>query len=151
MKGKVILSLAVCTALFFIGFAETGSAYEWDICGRPVTITGYIQQEIHYGLVQHKYDTQSGLNSFLTTALLEIGYRPTDNLKLFASGYFEGDWAYEILGNGRNTQWDTKGFGDSRSHQYIRDDWKRLASRGPYHLCNRPFHAARGETDRSVG
>ncbi len=123
MKRKLIFSLAVCIALFFTSFAGMSSAYEWDVCGRPLTVMGYIQQEIHYGLVQGKYDTQSGLNSFLTTALLEIGYKPTDNLKLFASGYFEGDWAYEILGNGRNNQWDAKGFGGSRHHQYIRDDW----------------------------
>ncbi len=121
MKRACILLLAVC--IWLVCFAGISRAYEFAICGRPLTVFGYITQEVHYGLVRNKYDVQSGFNSFLTSAMLEIGYMPTDNLKFFTSGYFEADWAYEILGNGRNNQWDAKGFGDSRHHQYIRDDW----------------------------
>ncbi len=121
MKRTCIVFLAVCISLAC--FAGLSRAYEFAVCGRPLTVFGYITQEAQYGLVRNKYDNQSRLSSFLTSAMLEIGYMPTDNLKLFASGYFEADWAYEILGNGRNAQWDKKGFGDSRNHQFVRDDW----------------------------
>jgi hypothetical protein len=123
MKRTLMFFLAVCITVS-IGLAQMSHAYETAICGRPLTLFGYITQEVDYGMNSRShFETQSGLNSFLTTAMLEVGYMPTDNLKLFTSGYFEADWAYEILGGGRNNQWDAKGFSESRHHQYLRDDW----------------------------
>ncbi len=145
MRNRWIFALAVCVSLALPCFTGTVYAYEASVCGKPLTIQGYIQQEIHYGLVRDKYDVQSGLNSFLTTALLEIGYKPTNDLKLFASGYFEGDWAYEILGNSRNNQWDKKDFGGSRHHQYIRDDWNDWLHEAHVTWANEGFYLRVGK------
>ncbi len=126
MRNKWLLCLAVSVSLILSGFVGAGGAYEYTLCGRPLTVQGYITQEIDYGLVRHKYDNQSGFNSFLTSAMLEVGYQATDNMRLYASGYSEIDWAYEILGNGRNAQWDKKGFGDSRHYNYMRTNGNDL-------------------------
>ncbi len=145
MRRKWLLCLAVCMSMSLAGFGGTAQAYKVDVCGRPLTIQGYIQQEIDYGLVKHKYETQSGFNSFLTTAMLEMGYMPTDNTKLYASGYFEGDWAYELLGNGRNVQWDRKGFGDSRHHNYIHDDFDDLLHEAHFTWSGEEFYLRVGK------
>ncbi len=108
-------------------------------------MAGYITQEVDFGLVQNKYDTQSGFNSFLTSAMLEVSYMPTDETKLFASGSFQADWAYEIFGSGRNKQWEKKGFADSRSHQYIYDNGNDLLHEAHFTWSGEHFYLRVGK------
>ncbi|MBI5446431.1 MAG: DUF1302 family protein [Deltaproteobacteria bacterium] len=122
-RGKIGTVLGLSLLSFGV-LLSSGSAYEFTVGGKPVSIMGYISQEADYGLVKNKFENQSGFNSFLTTALVEVEAKPSRNVSAFVSGSFEADWAYDILKN--NNQWNDKLFDRSRDHQYIRDDWQDL-------------------------
>lgn len=110
-------------ALLAIG---QGIAAEYDVGGKPFTFMGYITQGASFNITdKNRYDTPRGLESALTNLFIETAYKPRDDVKLYASGMFTADWAYDI--NSHSNDWVSKGFGGSRSNLYMDNkDWQLL-------------------------
>lgn len=83
-----------------------------DIAGKPLKISGYINQGVGYGIAEDTYDSMQGFQSFKYDMLVETEYIPHPDFQLFVSGMLSGDLAYDILRN--DSDWKNKGFSDSR-------------------------------------
>ena len=70
----------------------------FDLWGKPVTIHGYLSQSVGAGVAGEHYDTQKHVQSAVFQGLIEGAYEPADNLRMFASGRLNADWAYPMLG-----------------------------------------------------
>jgi len=125
-KKLLILSLMVLvTMVFMASSANQTLAIDFDLLGKPVTLMGYAQQSVSYGIPNNDYfDTKRNFQSALFQGLLEVAYSPHPDLKFFGSGKVNADWAYPILRN--NNEWEDKGFNGSRERLYIFDDGRDL-------------------------
>ena len=85
---------------------------------------GYVNQSVGFGIGGEHYDTQKGVQSVLTQALLELEYTPTPDLKFFVSGNFNSEWAYPLLGD--DDKWEEKKFDRSRNRLFILHHWQDL-------------------------
>lgn len=101
-------------------------AFEVTLAGKPLQILGYITQNASFAANSKSYpDFERDLNGALTNVLLETAYAPTENTKLFVSGMFSMDWAYDIKSH--SNSWRDKGFADSRRYLYMDNkDWQLL-------------------------
>ncbi len=125
MKNKKIAMISGLALMVLLFFVSTSSAVDIDMGGRyPLQLSGYISQSATYGLEDSYYDNKTGFNSFITTALVEASYQPSNNMRLFLSGNLNMDQAYPILDG--DSEWETKGFDKSDDHQYFYDDWQDL-------------------------
>ncbi len=141
-KGKIVLSVWVFLAL--LCFTCQGYALEYTLGGNPLNITGFIQQSVNYGYNgDSHYESKGRFNSFLTQALLEVGYQASDTVRLFTSGSFNGDWAYSILSS--SSQWDRKNFDRSRDRLFILDDWQDVLKEAHLTWVNDKFYVRAGK------
>lgn len=99
-------------------------AFETELGGDPLTISGYLNQSAAFGISGDHYDTQSGFQSAITQALLEAQYLPSDDVKIFASGKFVADWSYSILSS--DSKWEKRGFDDSKDELFMDDNLSEM-------------------------
>jgi len=126
-KKLLILGLVVMvTVALMTLFIRQTLAIEFDLLGKPVTLMGYVQQGVSYGITGNQYDTKRGFQSGLFQGLLEVDYSPHPDWKFFGSVKANADWAYPILRN--NHEWEDKGFNQGRERLYIFDDGRDLLS-----------------------
>ncbi len=97
----------------------------YTIGGKALSCFGYITQSVMYGLGSDRdFDTERGLQSVLTTILIEGEYRLSAQLKLFASGVLASDRIYDIKHD--DSTWAGKGFNRSRSELSFDDEYWQL-------------------------
>ncbi len=143
MKKERVCALLLVVSIALFGFSYSSSAFEVQLGCKPLTINGFVQQTVNYGLIKNELTNESGLNSFVTLALLEFAYQPTEQWKFFVSGSFNGDWAYPILANQR--QWEQKGFDESRDKKYILDDWQDILKEAHVTFASEHFYLRVGK------
>lgn len=125
MKNKKIAMISGLALMVLLFFVSMSSAVDIDVGGRyPLQLSGYISQSVTYGLEDGYYDNQHGFNSFITQALVEASYQPSNKMRLFLSGNLNMDQAYTILDG--DSEWEAKGFDKSDDHQHIYDDSQDL-------------------------
>jgi hypothetical protein len=106
----------------------------FNVFGKPLTFMGYVQQGVAYGIEPGSYnnertgyyDTKRDFQSFLFQALLEARYEPNPEVRIFASGKLNADWAYEIYD--QKNEWRDKGFDKGRNRLFVFDHEKDLLS-----------------------
>jgi len=87
-----------------------------------VRIMGYLNQGAAFGVAGDHYDTMDGFQSAIFQALLELEYLPRHDLKIFASGSLNVDWAYHR----ESSDWKDKGFDESRDRLHFFDKGRDL-------------------------
>jgi hypothetical protein len=123
-KYKLILFIALfgmLTLLCVPCYAEA----TLNLFGKPLTVMGYAQQSIGYGLEsEDHFDTKQDLQSLLFQGLLETKYEPSRNFNIFLSGKLNADWAYPIFDS--DDEWQSKGFDEGEDDLYIYDEAKDI-------------------------
>jgi hypothetical protein len=110
----VFITLALFTS-------QASAQIEMELFGKDLTLSGYVNQGVQFGVAGDHWDTKSGFQQALMQILLEIEYHPADNVKLMVTGMFNQDWAYPILddnddwGNDNGPGKDGRHFKESRS------------------------------------
>jgi len=105
-------------------FVGQAMAIELELFGSPLTLKGFVNQSVQFGVAGDKYDTMQGFQQALTQALLEVDYYQSDNLKIFVSGLLVKDWAYNILSS--DDDWEFRRFDESRSEVSLRNDYEDM-------------------------
>lgn len=110
--------------------------------GRQLQVLGFFTQSVMWGLGSDEdFDTRPGLQSLLTSVLVEGEYRPAPDLKLFASGLLVTDRIYDVRHGQR--QWTGKGFNRSRRELAFDDEyWQLLKELHLSWFCGRFFFRA---------
>jgi len=121
-KDRIVFGFFMLIA--FALFAGQAMAIEIELFGTPLSIKGYANQSVQFGVAGNKYDTRSGFQQGLMQALVEMEYRPEDNLKFFVSGMLSKDWAYNILVD--DDDWKERRFDESRSEMSLRNDYEDM-------------------------
>ncbi len=117
------LTLFVAVALCFM--APPAMAYQFNVCGRPMHLLGYITQSVQVSSIDKDfYDTQEGMNSMILNAFIEGDYSFAPELKVFASGMLTYDWTYQV--NTDNKAWKSKLFRKSKDRLYVDDHYWQL-------------------------
>jgi hypothetical protein len=130
-KSKLLTTAVIVVMMALLG-TPCQAEVTYNLFGKPLTFMGYVQQGVGYGIESGSYkneqtghfDSKRDFQSFLFQALLEAKYEPDPNLKIFASGKLNADWAYEIYRS--NSEWRNKGFHEGRSRLFILDNDKDL-------------------------
>lgn len=114
-----VLTTGIMMLLFSaaIGYGYT----EIEVGGKPLLITGYLNQGVSVGIAGDEFDTKENFQSAITQLLVETEYNPSPATKIFVSGKLNVDWAYGI--NDHNGEWNDKGFDKSDDKLYLLDDW----------------------------
>ncbi|HOW55699.1 MAG TPA: hypothetical protein PLR60_13740 [Syntrophorhabdaceae bacterium] len=122
-----ILAALLCT---------NSPAAEMQLWGKPLSIHGYLSQSVGFGIAGEHFDTQESFQSAIFQGLIEGTYEPRHDMRIFLSGRFNADWAYQALKD--NTNWRDKGFDESRGKLYVFDDFKDILNEA--HITWRPDH-----------
>ncbi len=122
IKGgnRIIFSVFLLIAMAL--FSGRAIAIDFDVFDKPLSVNGYINQGIQFGVAGDHYDTKSGFQQALMQALLEIEYHPTRDVKVFVTGQLVKDWAYDILDS--NDDWKFRRFDKSRSEMSLYSDYE---------------------------
>jgi hypothetical protein len=153
MRRKTWFAFAVMFAIVSLWNASCKAEVILDMFGKPLTLMGYVQQTVGYGIENGRhFDTKDDFQSFLFQGLLEAKYEPDPNFKIFVSGKVNTDWAYPIFDS--TSEWRNKGFDKGRDDLYFLHDSRDLL--GEAHITWTPgnfyFRAGKqivvwGETD----
>ena len=136
--NKKRLFFAVVAAMFVVLVSSPAMAREFMVGGKPLNLFGYVTQGIGLGLhSQDYYDTEKGLQAALFNILVEGDYSFSNDLKLYASGMFSADWAYDLKHDDRS--WNDKLFSDSGDQLYKDDEYWQLLKE--LHLTYTPPNA----------
>jgi hypothetical protein len=124
-KKKILVSLLVGVVMVGV-WVLPSMARELLIFDRPLNILGYVTQEAGFSLSdQDRYDTQKGLQTFLSNLFVEADYKISDQLRFYGSTRFTGDWIYQI--NSNNSSWHKKQFDKSADElNFDGEYWKIL-------------------------
>jgi hypothetical protein len=116
--GKELLrTLFGMLLIFFVTQAQSVRALDIQIDGKPLSLTGYIKQNVGVNIYGNAYDTKNGIENAFFEFLAEAAYSPRPDLKLFASGRINTDWAYQLYGG--NSEWRDKEFDKSKRDLYF--------------------------------
>jgi hypothetical protein len=116
----------IYVVVLFIGIFITNQvmAYQTELFGAPLGISGYLNQSVQSGIAGDHYDTKEGFQSAITQFLLETQFEPSRKVRFFASGYLNMDLAYPILNN--NNDWENREFDKSEDELFILDEEETL-------------------------
>jgi hypothetical protein len=109
---KLLCTLFGVILIFVVAQAHPARAFDVEVCGKPLTLSGYIKQNVGYNVYGDVHDTKEGVENAFFEFLLEAAYSPTPNLKLFASGRINTDWTYNFYAG--NNEWREKEFSKSK-------------------------------------
>ena len=129
------LSVFVLAALVVLMAVCPAGATTFQVGGRPLNVLGQFSQTVQYGW-HDDFDTYYGINSAITTAILEGDYKPTDEIKLYAMLFLSGDSAYYLRSG---EKWQERGFQRSASNNAWDTDWYRLLKEIQSHKYLSPF------------
>jgi hypothetical protein len=122
-KRDILLGLCVCALAVFMAL-PAAALEEMALGGKPLRVSGYINQSVGYGIGNDEYDMKQDWQSFRYDVLLETNYQPSSDLKVFVSGMLSGDWVYDLLND--NNEWRKKGFAESRDELGIDTEFRDL-------------------------
>ena len=118
------LTIIFMSALVLL-FANPSMALDpIEVFGKPLTLSGYINQSVGFGIGGDEYDTKEGFQSAIFQSLVEGLYEPRRDLRIFVSGMLNTDWAYTILDD--NNDWKDREFDKSRSELSVLDESETL-------------------------
>jgi hypothetical protein len=132
-RGRIAFGTFLLIASVLL--AGQAMAFNLDLFGKPLSVKGYINQSVQFGLAGDGYATIQGLQQVLMQGLLELEYYQTNNLKYFVSGSLTTDYAYNIFKS--RDKWGTdqppdspvgRFFSQSRSEMGLRSDYEDVLS-----------------------
>ena len=126
MIQRGVVSRLVVYLLFMIACVSPARAFDFEAGGKPGKVMGYLNQGVQFGVAGDHYDTMSGFQAAILQFLLEVNYRPSRKVSLFASTNVNVDWAYVIL-DGSN-RWNAREFNESKENLHIFDDYETVLS-----------------------
>jgi len=146
-KDRIVFGIfaLIASALF----ASQAMAIDFDVGGRPLSLKGYINQGVQFGTAGDHYDTMGGFQQALMQALLEAEYHPHKDVRVFATGQFVKDWAYEILE--RDSDWKWRRFDNSRDELGLYDDYEDVLKEAHVTWTPGPFNFRIGKQIISWG
>jgi len=123
MKNKLFLFvLAVVTFSWLCGNAV---AKTYSIGDSQLHLMGYFTQSVQASAKGGDYyDTEEGINSLVTTLIVESDWEISDNLDAFISGGVTADLIYPVKDS--DDSWGMKRFDKSRDELAIDDEWWQL-------------------------
>jgi len=121
-RKRGLLAFAFFALMALTLIAGRAWAIDLQLFDNPLTLKGYVNQSVQFGVAGDHYDTMQGFQQGLMQALVEIGYRTSRDLRFFVSGQFTKDWAYDILDG--DDDWEFRRFDESRDEMSLRDDYE---------------------------
>ena len=121
MKRQSLIPILLGLAIFLVH--SPAWAKRFTVWGKPLSVLGYVSQTAQFGW-RDTCDTEKGLQQALTTAFLEVDYRPKDQMMFYVSGRYTVDWVYDIKHDFRS--WNEKLFSQSRDNLYKDDAWWQI-------------------------
>ena len=122
MRGtgnRLICGLFVALLSLVIMQARAARAIDVEIDGKPLSLSGYIKQNVGYNIYGNAYDTKTGIENAFFEFLVEGSYSPTRDIKLFASGRVNTDWTYMMYSGNQGSEWAQKGFDQSKRNLFF--------------------------------
>ncbi len=119
-NGRMVFGVFLLMAAVL--FAGQAMAFTFDFLGKKMSVNGYVNQSLQFGVTGDHYETMSGFQQALMQALLEVDYKPADDVKVFVSGQLTKDWAYDILDS--DDDWKFRRFDEARDEMSLRDDYE---------------------------
>jgi Protein of unknown function (DUF1302) len=117
--------ITIVAAVLVLLSASPGMALkEMALFEKPFRISGFINQNVGYGIGGDHFDNKEDWQSFRYDVLLETKYNPHRDLDIFISGMLTGDWAYDLLSD--DSEWKSKGFNESRDTFGVDTDLRDL-------------------------
>ena len=124
MNKKLLPILVAGVMITMTLMATAAMAERYEAFGKPLDLYGYLTLNTSFHRGGDPYDTESGLQSALTTLLVEGKFHIADDLKLFASGLLAVDWVYDLKHDDRS--WNDQLFSKSREKLYVDDEYWQL-------------------------
>lgn len=126
MKKKRFWIFVLSVGLVGVIMASPSPARELLVFDHPLNILGYITQEAGFSLNDKDYyDTEKGIQTFLSNLFVEADYKISNQLKFYASTRITGDWIYQIKAN--DSSWHEKLFDKSANElNFDGQYWKIL-------------------------
>ena len=106
--GFLVIS-AFCLVTFVPSPAQ---AFDIPMAGKKVSVMGYLNQGVTYGIGGDRFDTQEGFQQAIFQALVESRLVWNRDLRFFVSGKLNVDWAYQF--NRNDSDWNDKQFDKSK-------------------------------------
>ncbi len=103
--------------------SQSAEARRLTIGNQTFSVLGYVAQTAQFGW-RDTCDTEKGLQQALTTAFLEVDYRPQNTVMFYVSGKYTIDWVYDIKHD--FTSWNEKLFSHSRGNLAKDDEWWQI-------------------------
>ncbi|MBW1818479.1 MAG: hypothetical protein JRJ60_15150, partial [Deltaproteobacteria bacterium] len=123
MKKKFLCSAFVLAMVLF--FVNPSMAIEDLILfGKPLSVMGYVNQGVSWGIEGDEYDTKKGFQSAIFQFLLEGKYEVSRDLRFFGSGMLNLDWAYDI--NDGDDDWEARKFDQSSSELHFLSEYEDI-------------------------
>jgi len=126
--NRIQKNIRICFGVFLLMaevlFSGHAMAITVDFLEKPLSLNGYVNQAVQFGVAGDHYETMSGFQQALMQALLELDYHPSENVKMFVSGQLTKDWAYDILES--DDDWKFRRFDKSRDEMSFRDDYEDI-------------------------
>ena len=123
-KGVIGLIVFVSVLAVFLFTEQASAGVDLELNGKPIRVSGYINQGVSFGLSGDHADTQEGFQQAPFQFLLETQYDVMYNLRVFLSGKISTDWAYDFLSD--DSDWSKKDFKKSRDELYFLDKWNDI-------------------------
>ncbi len=113
--SEIILFIVVAGMVALLPLSAAG--FDITMGDKKVSLMGYLNQSVCYGIGGDRYDTQEGFQQAIFQGLVEARLKWNRDLRFFVSGKLNADWAYPILHN--DSDWNDKQFDKSKSRLQV--------------------------------
>jgi len=121
MCRKILL---IAVLIVMVLMVRQASAKDFTLFGEPLSLLGYVSQNVGYSLKGEHYDTEKDFQTALFNIFLEGKYTPYKDLQLYASTKLTGDWIYLLKDDDRS--WNNKLFDKSKGHLSLDDKYWQI-------------------------
>jgi hypothetical protein len=121
---RAILAVVILAPLVVRAGPSMAQIVEAELAGKPLGISGYLNQSFQFGIAGNHYDSRRGFQAAVFQCLFETTYDPIRDVKFFGSASLNADWAYPILSH--DDEWQERLFDQSRENLYILSDYETL-------------------------
>jgi len=121
----MFMLMGLATVAFMTVSVQQSHAWTGMVCGKALTIQGYLQQTLGWNLEnRNDHDTKKDFQSALFQALVETTYQLDPTLRMFVSFKYNADWAYMLYDD--NMEFRDKDFHSSRSTMYAFNNFRDI-------------------------
>lgn len=127
MKKKLLMFMlmGLATVAFMAVSVQQSHAWSGMVCGRSLTIQGYLQQTLGWNLEnENNHDTKKDFQSALFQALVETTYQLDPTMRVFVSFKYNADWAYMLYNEDK--EFLDKDFHSSRNTMYAFNNFRDI-------------------------